>query len=158
MGHSLSSHSLFTICVKAHTLGEKQQEVSREILWISIGGRRENVIFFFFKPRSSPFCCSLKHGVVSQPQLAACHGTAARLRKVKAWEDRGSACRVTRRFFFARWSVRGGARDDRQRPAMTHGAYALLTATDTAMQKWERGRERGWGEGEDTITGARWHQ
>lgn len=44
-------------------------------------------------------------------------------------------------------------RDDRQRPAMTHGAYALLTASDTAMQKQGEG-ERG-GEGEDTITGAR---
>lgn len=37
---------------------------------------------------------------------------------------------------------------------MTHGAYALLTASDTAMQK-QRGGGEGGGQGEDTMTGAR---
>lgn len=49
--------------------------------------------------------------------------------------------------------------DDRQRPQVTLGAYALLTVSDTAMQKQKTESEseerRGKRKEEDTITGAR---
>lgn len=54
--------------------------------------------------------------------------------------------RITR--CVGRWSVHGRAEMTGRGQPMTRGAYALLTASDTAMQ---RQREE---EGEDTITGA----
>lgn len=95
-----------------------------------------SVPYTFSIPRSreegeSSTFSSLSAAVYSS-QLSECHGTTAQ--KVKR-EDGGSVYRVTRRV--AWWSVqkKRGGRDDRRRPAMTHGAYALLTASDTAMQK-----------------------